>query len=89
MFFENVMPGALLHHSTVEDNQFIDKEYLAILDGLKTQDRNKYNIYRLGLWGRKEEIIYTAKRISPIKKIENPIMPVSARSSKKSLCANV
>ena len=59
IFFDRTKEDTLIDHSTVEHNQFIDTDYKKVLDRLKEEDRNKYNIYRLGLWGRLENIIYS------------------------------
>lgn len=59
IFFDRSKEDTLIDHSTVEHNQFIDADYRKVLDRLKEEDRNKYNIYRLGLWGRLENIIYS------------------------------
>lgn len=44
--------------TTFRDNTFIDREYIKVLDGLKEQDENYYNIYALGEWGTLRNIIY-------------------------------
>jgi phage terminase large subunit len=57
-FFEAKRERCTIHHSTVDDNEFIDTDYIGTLNALRNEDRNKYNIYRLGLWGVLEELIY-------------------------------
>jgi len=44
---------------TVEDNPWVEREYVEYLDKLKEQDPNYYKIYRLGEWGDIEGAIYT------------------------------
>jgi len=45
-------------HSTYRDNPFLSSAYTALLEGLKDQDLNYYNIYALGQRGTLENIIY-------------------------------
>jgi phage terminase large subunit len=45
-------------HSTYRDNPFLDQDYIASLEALKTQDENYYRIYALGEWGRLENVIF-------------------------------
>lgn len=45
-------------HTTFLDNAFIDEEYKEVLKGYEHQNLNMYNIYALGLWGERAEIIY-------------------------------
>lgn len=44
--------------STYLDNAFCDDEYKEVIRALAGQDENFYNIYALGEWGQKTEIIY-------------------------------
>lgn len=53
-------PDAQWIHSTYRDNPFVSEAYAALLEGLKEQDQNYYNIYALGKRGRLENIIYPA-----------------------------
>jgi phage terminase large subunit len=39
-------------HSTYQDNQFLDEDFIKELLLLKEVDENEYNIYALGKWGR-------------------------------------
>jgi len=43
---------------TVDDNPFIEKEYIETLDSLKNQNENLYRVYRLGEFGTLEGTIY-------------------------------
>ncbi len=47
-----------LHHSTYNDNRFIDPQYMAILEDLINRDRNFHNVYALGKWGVLKGLIY-------------------------------
>jgi len=45
-------------HSTIDDNPMADADYVAYLDAQCNVDENYYKIYRLGEWGRLENIIF-------------------------------
>ena len=45
-------------HSTYRNNPFLDKNYVLLLESLKDQDENAYNIYAEGKWGVLSNIIY-------------------------------
>lgn len=59
IFFESCKKNTTICHSTVDDNQFIDKDYKEVLDSLSGEDENLYNIYRLGKWGVLKNVIYS------------------------------
>lgn len=40
------------------DNQFIDSEYIAVLEQLKDQDEYAYKVYTLGEWGLLKGVVY-------------------------------
>ena len=44
--------------TTYKDNKYIDEEYINVLNNLKDQDPEFYNIYTLGEWGTLKNIIY-------------------------------
>jgi len=44
--------------STYRDNPFLSPDYIKIIESLKEQNLNFYNIYSEGQWGVLEEIIY-------------------------------
>lgn len=44
--------------TTFRNNQYIDKEYESVLENLKSQDEDFYNIYALGEWGELKNLIY-------------------------------
>jgi phage terminase large subunit len=52
------LDGARILKTTYKDNPFLDPEYLKMIDGLKEQDSDYYDIYGLGNWGTLKNIIY-------------------------------
>lgn len=44
--------------TTYKDNSHIDDEYINVLNNLKEQDEEYYNIYALGEWGVLKNVIY-------------------------------
>jgi phage terminase large subunit len=44
--------------TTYKDNEHIDDEYINVLNNLKEQDEEYYNIYALGEWGVLKNVIY-------------------------------
>ena len=52
-------------HSTWEDNPFLDRAYIKIIQDLVSQDEGFYRVYALGLWGRLEGKIYSNYTIIP------------------------
>lgn len=46
-------------HSTYKDNPFLDDEYIQILEDLKSQDVNAYQVFALGEYGILTEVIYS------------------------------
>ena len=44
--------------TTFRDNKFIDEEYYEVLESLKEQNPDYYNIYALGEWGVRRTLIY-------------------------------
>ena len=55
-FFDNTKADSFIHHSTIDDNPFIDKEYFKVVDGIT--DPVYHKIYRLGQWAIARGIIY-------------------------------
>lgn len=47
-----------LIHSTYRDNPFLNEEYIELLEGLKEQDINAYQIFALGEYGILTDVIY-------------------------------
>ena len=56
---------ALTFCSTYRDNRYIDEEYKAVLEGLRTSNPSMYRIYGLGEWGVMEGQIYRAMNMGP------------------------
>ena len=54
------LEDCLLLKTTYKDNEFIDEQYKKVLEDLKDEDENFYQIYALGNWGmiRNAERIY-------------------------------
>jgi phage terminase large subunit len=46
-------------HSTYKDNEFIDEDYAATLEGYKFRDLQFYKVYCLGEWGRYGNLAFT------------------------------
>ena len=51
--------GIKVIRSSYKDNPFLSKEYIDTLLSLKDYDKNAYEVYALGNWGRSDKIIYT------------------------------
>ncbi len=51
VFFDISDPNVMTHHSTYEDNKFIDEAYRARMKRRKQVDPEGYRIYGLGEWG--------------------------------------
>lgn len=51
VFFDIADPNVLTHHSTFQDNRFIDDAYRARMERRKLVDPDGYRIYGLGEWG--------------------------------------
>lgn len=58
-FFDSKVKSCTILKSTYKDNEFIDKEYKSVLEQMRYQDENHYNIYCLGEWGESKGLIYT------------------------------
>jgi len=52
VFFENTVDNCFIHWSNYEHNDFLDNEYLKVLQERIAGDENMYRIYVLGKWGR-------------------------------------
>jgi len=57
-FFDQPIDDCTIDHSTAEQNRWIDKRYLKILQDLANQDSTLYNVYALGKWGVLQGLIY-------------------------------
>jgi phage terminase large subunit len=54
-----------LIESTYRDNPFLDPEYVSLLQGLKDQDPNAYQVYAEGKFGKLTNIIYAPYTVVP------------------------
>lgn len=45
-------------HSSFMDNPYLDEDYVNSIRNLEHEDRNYYNIFALGFWGKLEHIVY-------------------------------
>jgi len=52
------MQNSVKLKTTYKDNKFIDEEYKKVLEDLKSEDEEYYNIYALGEWGTLRNIIF-------------------------------
>ena len=55
-FFDNKKENSFVHHSTIDDNPFIDEEYFNVVDSIIDPTYKK--IYRLGQWAVAKGMIY-------------------------------
>ena len=58
-FVHNTPEDTAVCLTTYKDNKFIDEEYKKVLESLKHEDENLYNIYALGIPGTLKNIIFT------------------------------
>lgn len=65
-FFDTPRESCTILKTTYLDNKFIDDEYKKVLEDLKTQDENYYNIYALGQWGSLGNMVYSNYAVEPI-----------------------
>ena len=60
--------------STYKDNNFLDEDYKATLEGYKETDPYYYSVYCLGEWGVLGQTIFDAQKVSQrLQEIEAPI----------------
>jgi phage terminase large subunit len=50
-YTEEYLYNTLIIHSTYLDNRFIDNNYYQVMQKMKTESPDEYNIYGLGQWG--------------------------------------
>lgn len=55
-----------LIESTYRDNPFLDAEYISLLQGLKDQDPNAFQVYAEGKFGKLSNIIYAPYGVVPV-----------------------
>lgn len=58
-FFDRANPRTVTLQTTYKDNRFIDAEYAAVIEGLKTIDPVYYQVYGLGEWGVLGNLIFS------------------------------
>jgi phage terminase large subunit len=63
-FFEHKKQNAATLHSTYQDNKFLDKEAIAVLEAFKETDPYFYQVYALGEWGVLGKTIFNAQKVS-------------------------
>ena len=63
-FFDQPDPRAAAMRSTYKDNQFLDPDYKATLEGYKDRDPYYYSVYCLGEWGVLGQTIFDARNLS-------------------------
>lgn len=56
-FFDRVDSDVFTHHSTYQDNRFIDKAYYKRMERRKQIDPEGYRVYGLGEWGETKGLI--------------------------------
>lgn len=73
-FFDTKQDNATVLKTTYKDNEFIDDEYKAVLEGYKDTDPYWYSVYALGEWGVIGHTIFNAQmvneRIAELRKIK-------------------
>jgi len=57
-FFDKHRENSFINVSTIDDNPFIDKQYIKTLDNIP--DKTYYQIYRLGQWGVAKGLVYNS-----------------------------
>ena len=73
-FFDRKDPRAVVLKSTYKDNNFLDEDYKATLEGYKETDPYYYSVYCLGEWGVLGQTIFDAQKVSQrLQEIEAPI----------------
>ena len=62
-FFDAERPDARLHHSTYQDNRFLDDEYRRVLEGFRDTDEYYYDVYCLGQWGATGKSVFDSAAV--------------------------
>lgn len=57
-YFDIVHPDVLTHHSTFEDNRFIDEGFRRRMEMRKLRDPGGYRVYGLGEWGETGGLVF-------------------------------
>lgn len=66
-YFDKVDPDVLTHHSTYQQNRFIDPAYSRRMERRKTEDPEGYRVYGLGEWGELGGLILTKYEVHDFK----------------------
>lgn len=73
-FFDKEDPRAVTMKSTYKDNNFLDDDYKATLEGYKDTDPYYYAVYCLGEWGVLGQTIFDAQKVSErLRQITGPV----------------
>lgn len=73
-FFDNKVKNATTHHSTYNDNRFLDDDAKAVLEAYKETDPYYYTVYCLGQWGVFGKTIFDASVVSQrLSQLHEPI----------------
>ena len=79
-FIDDLQPDLVseytVHHSTVRDNEFIDKKYRGVLEAKAASNPNYYRIYALGEWGKPEVKSPFAQNFDEQKHLTNDDTPL-------------
>lgn len=51
-----IKPNIFTMHATVDDNEFVNADYINVLEQSKLFNENFYDVYRLGKWGQEDEV---------------------------------
>lgn len=63
-FFDRRDPRALVLKTTYRDNRFLDRDYMATLEGYRETDPYYYSVYCLGEWGVLGQTIFDAQKVT-------------------------
>ena len=63
-FFDSQQADALTHHSTYQDNRFLDDAAKRVLENYKATDPYYYTVYCLGQWGVTGKTVFDAQKLS-------------------------
>lgn len=74
-FADSTADNVTFFHSTYKDNQFLDDDYIALLESFKETDPYYYTVYCLGQWGVYGKTIFNAQAMS--ERIANAPKPLT------------
>ena len=58
-YFDSPSEDVFTHHSTYQDNRFIDEQYYKRMERRKLEDPDGYQVYGLGNWGELSGLVLT------------------------------